>query len=222
VAGPSARQLLARLTGDPIDSASFPYLETRELTVAGVSCLAIRLGFVGELCYELHHPSSRSGELWDALLAAGGDLGIRPHGLDALRLLRLEKGHILHGQDTDFDSTPAKLDLGWAVRLDKGPFVGRSALLRLGELPVKQKLVKIRFDGKRAPAEGAVVHGAETGFAGVLTSSRMSLVLGCGVALGLVHAGDDGSFPTSVRADGIEGRVVDQPFYDPTGERVRA
>ena len=129
VAGPQARELLQRLSPDALDNEAFPYLR-RELTVAGVPCSAIRLGFVGELSYELHHASDRSGELWDALLEAGRDLGIRPHGLDALRLLRLEKGHIIIGQDTDFDATPAKLNMSWAVRDDKPWFVGKRGLER--------------------------------------------------------------------------------------------
>ena len=98
------------------------------MTIAGTPCTVIRLGFVGELSYELHHPSDRSVELWNALLEAGHDLGIRPHGLDALRLLRLEKGHILIGQDTDYDSTPEKLGMTWAVKNDKPAFVGKMGL----------------------------------------------------------------------------------------------
>src|SRR6185437_4243895 len=125
VAGPRSRELLQRLGADPLDNDSFPYLRHRELTVAGVPCRAIRLGFVGELSYELHHASDRSVELWDALLEAGRDLEIRPHGLDALRLLRLEKGHIIIGQDTDFDATPGKLNMDWAVKLVKPWFVGK-------------------------------------------------------------------------------------------------
>src|SRR6185295_18743710 len=117
VAGPKARELLQRLTTDAIDGKSLPYSRHREITVAGVRCRALRVGFVGELSIELHHPRSESVRLWDALLEAGRDLDIRPHGLDALRLLRLEKGHILVGQDTDFDTTPAKLSLDWAVKL---------------------------------------------------------------------------------------------------------
>jgi Aminomethyltransferase folate-binding domain len=87
--------------------------------VAGVACRALRLGFAGELGYELHHDRADAMRLCDALLEEGADLGVVPHGLDALRLLRLEKGHILVGQDTDFDSTPAKLGMSWSARLDK-------------------------------------------------------------------------------------------------------
>src|SRR5207244_5228655 len=80
VAGPRARDLLARLTDDPIDTVAIPYPGHREITVAGVACRSLRVGFVGELSFELHHPRSRGVDLWNALLEAGADLGIRPHG----------------------------------------------------------------------------------------------------------------------------------------------
>ena len=102
--------------------------------MAGVRCRALRVGFVGELSIELHHPRSEGVRLWDALLKAGSDMDIRPHGLDALRLLRLEKGHILIGQDTDFDSTPAKLGLDWAIKAEKPFFVGKIALERIARI----------------------------------------------------------------------------------------
>ena len=141
----SARELLGRLSADSFANEAFPYLRQRDVTVGRRACKAIRLGFVGELSYELHHPSEHSVELWDALLEAGADLGIRPHGLDALRLLRLEKGHIIVGQDTDFDATPAKLNMSWAVRSDKPWFVGKRGLERAAAHDPQRKLVAVRF-----------------------------------------------------------------------------
>ena len=220
VAGPRARDLLARLSPMPIDPASFPYGRSKEIQVAGVTCRAFRVGFVGELSFELHHPSSQSVHLWDALLSEGVSLGIGPHGLEALRLLRLEKGHILIGQDTDFDTTPAKIGMDWAVKMDKTDFVGRTALERIAAGSMEQKLASIAFTGPRAPAEGASLHAAGA-CVGYLTSSRFSPALGYGVALGWVRR-HDGSLPETLSADGIDGAVVAGPFYDPKGGRVRA
>jgi sarcosine oxidase subunit alpha len=158
--------------------------------------------------------------LWDALLEAGADLGIQPHGLDALRLLRLEKGHILIGQDTDFDTTPSKLALDWAVKLDKPYFVGKAALERIATTSMAQRLAPILFDGPTAPFEGAAL-SAGGQHAGYLTSARYSPVLERGVGLAWIRRlGSD--FPTSVTADGIAGSVVAGPFYDPKGEKLRA
>lgn len=218
VAGPVARELLARLTPNDLANEAFPYLHHREIVVADVPCRAFRLGFVGELSYELHHPAQRSVELWDALLEAGSDLGIRPHGLDTLRTLRLEKGHIIVGQDTDFDTTPTKLKMDWAVKMEKPWFVGKRGILRAAAQPPLRQLIAVSFPG-RAPREGATltVEGADVGY---LTSSSWSPVLECGVSLGWSRQ-INGANPTFVESDGIRGVVVDHPFYDPGGERLR-
>jgi sarcosine oxidase subunit alpha len=219
VAGPRARELLQRLSQDTLDNETFPYLHHGDITVAGVPCKAIRLGFVGELSYELHHPSDRSVELWNALLAAGPDLDIRPHGLDALRLLRLEKGHIIVGQDTDFDATPDKMNMSWAVRMEKPWFVGKRGIERANAHGAPRRLVALSFPG-RAPREGAPLVAAGR-LVGNLTSAAWSPVLECGVALGWVSR-LNGAFPAAVESDGILGTVVEHAFYDPEGERLRA
>lgn len=225
VAGPRARDLLRTLTTDPVDPTSIPYGGIRRLVVGGVPCIALRVGFVGELSFELHHPRLESLRLWDALLTAGAELGIRPHGLEALRLLRLEKGHIIVGQDTDFDSSPAKLGLEWAVRMSKPDFVGRSGLRRLATIEPNRVLRAFTFPGPVAPLEGAqlMVDGERVGY---LTSSRFSPALGYGVALGWVYRTGAG-FPSTVRAvDGtgtaLVGTATTGPFFDPEGGRLRA
>ena len=146
VAGPHARALLERVTDDPIDAAALPYPGHADITVAGVPCRAVRTGFVGELAFELHHARSRGPELWDALVGAGAAWDLRPHGLDALELLRLEKGHVYLGQDTLPDDTPAKLGMSWAVAMDKEWFVGKRALERLADLPLARRSVGLTFD----------------------------------------------------------------------------
>lgn len=224
VAGPRARELLQLLTSDAVDGASIPYGGFRDITVAGVPCMAIRVGFVGELGYELHHRNRHSEPLWDALLDAGRALDIRPHGLDALRLLRLEKGHIIVGQDTDFDTTPAKAGLEWAIKMDKAAFVGQTALRRLATIPRERSLLPLTFVGKRAPSEGAQLF-VDDRHVGYLSSAGYSPVLGYGVALGWIRH-PAGMAPHSVEArDSIgtfAGIVADGPFYDPRGERLRA
>jgi sarcosine oxidase subunit alpha len=219
VAGPRSRELLQRLSSGVLENEAFPYLNHREMTVAGVECRAIRLGFVGELSYELHHPSDRSVELWDALLDAGQDLEIRPHGLDALRLLRLEKGHIIVGQDTDFDATPEKLNMNWAVRLEKPWFVGKKGVERANGYEPQRRLVAVSFSD-HAPPEGAVLR-ADGHNVGFVSSSGWSPVLECGVSLGWVNC-LKGSFPTEIESDGVAGHVIDHAFYDPKGDRLRA
>jgi sarcosine oxidase, subunit alpha len=219
VAGPLARELIERVCSDPVENLTFPYLAHRTLNVAGVACLALRIGFVGELSFELHHPANRSVELWEALLQAGGDLNARPFGVDAMRLLRLEKGHIIVGQDTDFDSTPTKLSMDWAVRADKPSFLGKRGLERAGRAGPAHKLVALSFEHK-SPPEGAPVRSAGRSV-GYLTSSAWSPLLERGVALGWVETQTFDS-ESKLESDGATGTVVVEPFYDPHGERLRA
>jgi sarcosine oxidase subunit alpha len=226
VAGPHARDLLARLTDDPIDTSAIPYPGHADITVASVPCRAIRTGFVGELAFELHHPRSRGPELWGALVREGAAWDLRPHGLDALELLRLEKGHFYLGQDTLPDDTPAKLRMTWAVAMDKEWFVGKRALERIAELPLARTSVGLEFD--RPPENVAELRGAPLlvngHVAGRITSAERSIVLDRAIGLGWIRASSEGGFPTILDAagdDGVRARVVPTPFYDPTGERLR-
>lgn len=218
VAGPRARDLLTRLSDDDLSRSAIPYPGHAEITVAGVPCRAIAVGFVGELSFELHHPRSRSVELWDALLDAGADLGIRPHGLNALDLLRMEKGHIYLGQDTLPDDHPTKLGLDWAVAMDKPAFLGKTSLERMAALPLERTLVGLRFEG--VPQRGAPLE-AGGAIVGRVTSCGHSRALGYAVGLGWLRA-VDGGFPTTLTAGPITARVVPRPFYDPEGAKLRA
>jgi sarcosine oxidase subunit alpha len=157
-------------------------------------------------------------ELWDALMAAGRDFGIRPHGLDALDVLRLEKGHFYLGQDTLPDDHPTKLGVSWAVAMDKGPFLGRPSLERMAAFPRTRKLVGLEFD--RTPQRGAPLY-AGSEIVGRVTSCAHSASLGRAIGLGWLRS-VGGEFPTTLRANEAAATVVPTPFYDPAGERLRA
>src|SRR5919107_1449439 len=126
--------------------------------VAGVPCLILRIGFVGEVGYEIHYPSAHGEHLWDALLDAGRDHGLRPFGLEPQRLLRLQKMHILVGQDPDSESTPFAAAMPWIVKLDKEEdFIGKWALERAADDELETALVGIKLADGHLPTEGAVV-----------------------------------------------------------------
>jgi sarcosine oxidase, subunit alpha len=218
VAGPRARELLARLSDDDIGAERLGPSALADITVAGIACRALRAGFVGELSYELHHPRSRSEELWNALVGAGADLGIRPHGLDALDVLRMEKGHVYLGQDTLPDDHPSKLGLGWCVAMDKPAFLGKVALERMAAIPLERKLVGLRFDA--GPQRGAPLHAGDE-IVGRITSCARSESLGQWIGLGWIRA-VAGEFPGTVRSGAATASVVARPFYDPEGARLRA
>ena len=214
VTGPLASELLQRAGCEALPQ----YLEQVRAQVAGIDCRIFRLSFTGELSFELHHLAGDSVELWRCLMQAGADLGVKPHGVDVLLRLRLEKGHLLVGQDTDFDSTPRRLGHEWAVKLDKPEFVGKHALLRTNKIPLDRMLVGLETDGP-TPREGAVLW-KEKEHAGYVTSSAYSPALGKSVMLAWlkVFAGD---LPQEVTIHGHTARRVSTPFYDPEGHRAR-
>jgi sarcosine oxidase subunit alpha len=178
---------------------------------------------VGELAFELHHPVRRGPELWRALDAQGRRWDQRPHGLDALELLRLEKGHVYLGQDTMPDDTPSKLGMPWAVDLSKPWFVGKRALERLADLPIGRRLVGFEFIG--GPHDTASLRGepllVDGAVVGRITSAERSPALDRAIGLGWVRT-IDGDVPDRLEtAPGAEAVVVPTPFYDPEGGRMR-
>ncbi len=215
VTGPLAHELLARAGVDDPPQ----YLHHKAAAVAGMQCRVFRLSFTGEASYELHHSAAESVALWRRLLKLGVDFGIKPHGIETLLQLRLEKGHIVVGQDTDFDSTPRRLNHEWAVKLDKRDFVGRQAILRTNKVPLDRQLTGLETHGP-APHEGALIWKGSD-YAGHVTSSAFSPVLGKAVMLGWLKL-FDGELPVDVRIDGRPARRVPTPFYDPEGGRARA
>ena len=213
VTGPLASELLRRVGLDEPPR----FLQHVHAEVAGIPCHVLRLSFTGEASFELHHPRIHSVELWRALMAAGHDLGVRPHGLQALFALRLEKGHVIVGMDTEMDSTPRRLNMDWAVKLDKPDFIGRTALLRTADLDDRRRLFGLTMNGP-APVEGAPIW-VEGQIVGHVTSSFHSPGLGKTVMLGWQkHA----PFVDTVTIDDREAVVTQTPFYDAEGARARA
>lgn len=214
VTGPQSKELLARLGLDKPP----PYMGHTNATVAGVTCRVFRLSFTGELSFELHHPAEDSVRLWRMLLEEGEDFGVSPHGLDTLFNLRLEKGHVIVGMDTEFDSTPRRIGMEWAIKMDKGDFVGRQALIRTNSIPLDKKLVGLDMAGD-SPFEGDVIRKRGKPI-GQVTSSRFSRVLEKTVMLGWVKLDHD-DLPDQVEIDGRIAFRVSVPFYDPEGTRAR-
>lgn len=215
VTGPRASELMSRAgLSEPMR-----FMRHGRHTIAGVPCHVYRLSFTGETSYELHHPVRHTVELWDRLMELGAELGIAPHGLHTLQTLRLEKGHIIIGMDTEPDSTPHRLGMDWAVKTDKPDFVGREALLRLEGIPIPRKLVGLTVDGD-PPIDGAPVYVEDT-IGGYVTSAAWSPVLETAVMLAWVEL-IDGEVPDTVHVDGRVAHHVPTPFYDPEGARARA
>lgn len=224
VAGPRTRELLSHLTEIDLSNEAFPYLHMRQGLMAGVPARLMRIGFVGELGYEIHVPAEYGIHLWNTIMEAGTEYGISPFGVEAQRVLRLEKGHIIIGQDTDALSDPYNSGMGWAVKLDKFDFIGKPSLTCKKEKTPGEKLVGFEMeDSTIVPYEGEQFL-QDGHLVGRVTSARSSFNLDKSIGLGWVKSeyAALGSILT-VRTNGhlAQARLVKAPFYDPAGERLK-
>jgi sarcosine oxidase subunit alpha len=226
LAGPRSREILGRLSDLDTSAEAFTYLDAKHARVGGVPCLLLRIGFVGELGYEIHFPTAHGQDLWDAILAAGRPEDIRPFGLEPQRVLRLQKQHIIVGQDTDSESTPYGAAMPWAVKLDKEEdFIGKWALAHAAEHPAETALVGFTLSNGRVPTEGAAVLDQAGVVAGQVTSARRSAVLDQVIGMAWVPAAlaTDGAHITIAdNGSRLEASVTTAPFYDPEGELLRS
>lgn len=177
--GPRSREVLLDLLGAWV--ADIPYFRFVQQTVLGVPAIVSRTGYTGELGYEIFLPHDKVGELWDLLLK---DERVKPAGLGARDVLRLEVGYSLYGNDLDESVTPLEADLGAFVKLDK-PFVGREALLRQQEQGPQRVKIAFKVDSRRTPRHGYLIFDGDQQI-GEVTSGVFSPMLGCGVGLGFV------------------------------------
>ena len=224
VAGPMARETLAKLTGVDLSRRAFRYMRSAQGEVAGVPCILLRIGFVGETGWELHFPAEFGEHMWQSIMEAGSEFGISPFGLEAQRILRLEKGHVIVGQDTDAISTPMDVGSDWAVRFDKDDFIGRGGLKTASERGLQQRLVGFLMPGSSAPEDGTpVLSGGRP--VGRVTSARLIPTLGRGFGLAYVLpslATEGASIEVLVGENPVSARVTLHPVYDPEGLRLRS
>ena len=226
LAGPRAREIMGGLTDLDCSNEAFKYMDAKRAAVAGVPCLIMRIGFVGEVGYEIHFPSAHGEYLWDAIMEAGREHGVRPFGLEPQRLLRLQTMHVLIGQDTDSESTPYNAAMPWIVKLDKEEeFIGRWALEHAAEQQTETALVGFTMANGHVPTEGAAVLASDGRALGRVTSSRFSPKLGKVIGLAWVPSGvasDGSAFTISDGEARLRAEVVTKPFYDPEGEVLRS
>ncbi len=231
LAGPQSRALLQTQTDRDLSNDRFPYMRARRADVAGVPCLLLRIGFTGELGYEIHCPAGYGRYLWQRLIDAGADFGLRPFGVEAQRVLRLEKAHFIVGQDTDALTDPISADAAWAVHLDKDcDFLGRRALTRIATDGPRQRLVGFRT-GRRADSllEGLqIVQSDDRGkpqIIGWVSSCRFSPTLQETIGLCWLPAAlaerSEATFHIHVDGRLEPARVHHGPFYDAEGARLR-
>ena len=226
VAGPKARTVLAALPTDiDLSATAFPHLHARAGQFAGIACRILRVSFSGELSYEINVPADSAGTVWKALLAAGKAHGMTPFGVEALMTMRIEKGFLHVGSDTDGTTVPDDVGFGPAVQRKRGDFIGRRSLTLAENLrPDRMQLVGLRaVDARRPLVAGA--HLVDETTVGYVTSACHSPTLGVSLGLGLLRRGRARyGEQLGVFDNGTESRaeVVPAAHYDPKGERLHA
>jgi len=222
--GPVAREILQPLTTADLSNEAFPYMTGREIAVGPVPCLALRVTYVGELGWELYCPTEFGLRLWDVIWEAGRLHGLVAGGYKAIDSLRLEKGYRVWGADMTPEETPWEAGLGFAVKLDKGDFIGRDALTSANEQQLERRLACLVLDEPHSVALGSepVRLGGE--LAGRVTSGGYGYSVGKSIAYAYVAAASaEAGTPVEVEIFGtwVGGQVAEEPLYDPQGERIR-
>ena len=233
VAGPRARDLLSTLTRADLANKSFRWLTGQEIEIAGVPCRALRVNYVGELGWELHHPMARMPELYAAIQQAGEAFGIADFGAYAVNSMRMEKCYRGMGADMTNEVTPLEAGLQRFVAMKKDDFIGRAALERIQAEGVAQQLVYLEVDavdadcvgGEPVYADGRVA-GADGRVVGVTSSGAYGHRVRKSLAFAYVHP-DFAAPGTEIEVDILEDRraavVLDgDPVFDPQNERLRA
>jgi glycine cleavage system T protein len=223
--GPRARDVLRQVSEDALSVHAFPYMTARRLMIGDVPALASRISYVGELGWEIYTPTEYGLKLWDTLWQAGEPLGVVAGGGGAFDSLRLEKGYRLWGADIHTEYNPYEAGLGFAVKLDKGDFLGREALRQVKAQGITRKLVCMTLDDPKAIVMGKepILDGERV--LGYVTSANYGYTIGRAILYGYLPA-DYQAEGTPVEVYYFGGRlratVVQEPLYDPEHTRLRS
>ncbi len=223
--GPRARDVLQPLTPADLSNEAFPYMSLREITIGDVPVRALRVTYVGELGWELYCPTEYGLGLWRAIWEAGQEQGIVAAGYRAIDSMRLEKGYRVWGADITPDETPAEGGVGFCVKLDKGDFVGREALVAAAEDGPRHRLACIVLDDPRRVALGNEPVRVDGDVVGRVTSGGFGYTVERSIAYAYLPASlvVPGT-PVAIEIFGrwVEGEIAAEPLFDQAGERIRS
>jgi dimethylglycine dehydrogenase len=225
LSGPRSREILASLTRADVSHRALPFLGCSLLDLGFASSVVARVSLTGELGYEINVPAERQRALWDALMAVGTPLGMRPIGMRAQDSLRLEKGYGVWSLEYSTAYTPAESGLDRFITADKGDFMGRAAFVESCRTAPGKKLVLLQVDSPDADVTGYEPIRQEGRPVGYVTSGAYGHHVGASLALGYI----DGPLarttdPLTVSVIGVQraARVLPAPPYDPSGARLRS
>jgi sarcosine oxidase subunit alpha len=229
ISGPNTRKVLAKVLDIDLSNDAFPFSGYREFTIKDtIFVRAMRLGFVGECSFELHVPSSYTQAVWDMLKTAGAEFGIRNFGVEAQNVLRMEKCHVILGSESEQRTNLLDLGLGflWDRKKADARTVGAVALRQAENDVGRLKLVGIRMEDDTRPArDGALI--VDSKVRGYVATMRKSFTTGEAIGMALVESqlADKGTrleiFEDECNGVRLYARVIDTPFYDPKGERMK-
>ncbi|MEE3120985.1 MAG: glycine cleavage T C-terminal barrel domain-containing protein, partial [SAR324 cluster bacterium] len=225
ITGPKTREFLSSVIDLDFSNEAFPYMHNRQANLDGVPLNLFRIGFTGELGYEIHFPSEFGESVWNYFMDKGVSFGLKPFGVETQRILRLEKGHLIPGADTDALSNPYEAGVEFAIRDEKEDFIGKAFLAEFKQREIENRLVPYRLQkGSPIPTDGvAVIANGKP--VGRITSSRMSPTLGYGIGMAWVPAesAEAGSNFNIRHLDGtsVMATVLDHAAYDPEGTRLK-
>ncbi|MFT7576362.1 MAG: dimethylglycine dehydrogenase [Alphaproteobacteria bacterium] len=225
VAGPKSRELLERLTNADLSSDAFPFFRSRDITIAGIKALALRVSFTGDLGWEIYSPASDQLALYDALLEAGAELGARPVGSRSLLSLRVEKGYGSWGREYSPEYWPQEVGLERFVKVEKPTFIGRDAYLELKAKPAREKLVTLEIEVTNADAVGGEpIFTTDGEAAGRITSGAYGHHVGKSLGLAMIKTeclAVSDSFDVAILGLPHRAHVLKEPPFDPKGQRLR-
>lgn len=221
VQGPNAQKVLQKLTDTDLETIR--YYHCLPAKIAGEDMIVSRTGYTGEDGFELYMSPSQAEKIWDEVMKAGEEFSIKPCGLGARDSLRLEMKYLLYGNDMDETTNAYEAGLGWIVKLDKGDFVGREALIQSKTEGLKRKLVCFELTERAFPRHGykIIKNGVEIG---TVTSGTFSPMLEKGIGLGYVPADfskNGTEFEVVVRETPVPAVVVPPPFWKNGTVRVK-
>lgn len=218
--GPRTYDIAAQITDLPLqDLPYYRFLRPPSGTfLGGDKVILSRTGYTGEIGLEIYVEAESALRVWDAIMDAGADAGLKPCGLGARDTLRLEAGFCLYGRDLDEQTNPYEARLGWLTKLDKGPFIGRDALRAIKEQGARRILVGFVMEGRGIPRSGYPLETTTGEGIGIVTSGSQSPTLQRGIGLGYIHNDKDlhtpgTSIQVRVRNRAIPARIVKPPFH---------
>lgn len=224
LAGPRSREVLAQLTEADLGNQAFPWFTGQEIHVAGVPVRALRMNFVGELGWELHHPIEHQVTLYSALMAAGEAFGIADFGMRAMDSMRLEKGYPIWGRELSTEYSALASNMGYFIKLDKGEFEGREAVLAEKDRPSSERLVLLALDGGPVDALGSepIFKGGEQ--IGLTTSGAYGYRVEKSLVLGFVkraYAVPGTVVTVAILGEARSAVVTEGCVYDAPGARLK-